>query len=323
MSGSKIVDVVIGLSFVYLLLSLMCSALNELIASVASLRARTLKGGIKTLLADQQFAGLAKDIYAHPLINGLAHGARWMPGGDTQPSYIPSDTFAAALIDILQHDKAPAVAVPPDATGAAAALPPLGKMLLDRFAATDPVHKSLRALGIEQLDAGAIKVQIAKWFDDSMDRVGGYYKRYTQFIVAFLAVGVTLGLNANSITIGRALWTDQALRTSVAQAAGDQIKAGFKENNKGTIDNAAANLRTTTAAVENLNLPLGWDYKVAPPLSPFEQLLGLLGTMIAVSLGAPFWFETLNKLVNLRKAGEPPKTMDQKTREKEKPPVTK
>jgi hypothetical protein len=36
------------------------------------------------------------------------------------------------------------------------------------------------------------------------------------------------------------------------------------------------------------------------------KILGLLVTVLAISLGAPFWFDLLNRLVNLRSTGKPP-----------------
>ena len=71
MSDSAILDVAIGLTFIYLLLSLICSALNEWIAALLRFRSRTLEKGIRNLLnnpdGDQPF----KDFYGHPLIKAL------------------------------------------------------------------------------------------------------------------------------------------------------------------------------------------------------------------------------------------------------------
>jgi len=41
-----------------------------------------------------------------------------------------------------------------------------------------------------------------------------------------------------------------------------------------------------------------------------QRVLGWLLTMIAVSLGAPFWFDMLNKIINIRNAGTKPATSD-------------
>ena len=94
MSPSTVMDVVIGLSFVYLLLSLFCSALNEAVAAVLALRQASLRRGIEVIVRSP---ALQQMIYNHPLIVGLSHGTWWRK----LPSYIPADIFAAALQDIL------------------------------------------------------------------------------------------------------------------------------------------------------------------------------------------------------------------------------
>ena len=89
MLNSSILDVVIGLAYVYLILSLIVSAANEMFTSVLRWRARTLKAGITELL-DAELAGR---FYAHPLIAKLGAPRR-------DPSYLPARTFSLALLDV-------------------------------------------------------------------------------------------------------------------------------------------------------------------------------------------------------------------------------
>src|SRR5882724_11562891 len=106
MFGSSALEVAIGLVFTYLLLSLLCSAINEWIAGVFSLRARKLAAGIKSLLQDETGLGLAKALYSHGLIDGLSKKSQKPDDqeplkGKDGPSYIPPRTFATALMDNL------------------------------------------------------------------------------------------------------------------------------------------------------------------------------------------------------------------------------
>lgn len=130
-----IVDVAIGLIFIYLILSLLASEILELIATVLQWRAKHLREAIINLLAgdtitDQNIEAakrLTKDLYNHPLLNDLNQEARglfatlfrkitwvfswfyqWLTGGErvfgnkvSAPSYIPGETFATALIERL------------------------------------------------------------------------------------------------------------------------------------------------------------------------------------------------------------------------------
>jgi hypothetical protein len=93
MFNSGILDVVIGVVVLYLELSLVCTAVNELIAMVLKKRAKELEKGLLGLLTKRE---LVDKFYEHPLIKGLRPDQR-------KPSYIPSRTFSLALMDIVRH----------------------------------------------------------------------------------------------------------------------------------------------------------------------------------------------------------------------------
>src|SRR5262245_14260437 len=100
MLGSSILDVAIGVMFVFLVLSLVSSVINEWIASVIQQRGKNLFNGIKNLLNDPDFTGLAQQLYSHGLIDSISKGVA--PGAPNRlPSYMPSSTFALALLDLL------------------------------------------------------------------------------------------------------------------------------------------------------------------------------------------------------------------------------
>jgi hypothetical protein len=69
---------------------------------------------------------------------------------------------------------------------------------------------------------------------------------------------------------------------------------------------------------ELLNQLIGWR---RPFVDNFNLTtpVGWLLTILAVSMGAPFWFDILNKVMNVRYAGKSP---DEKPREPEKPEST-
>ena len=94
MFGSTILDVAVAIVFIYLLVSLVVSAINELIAAVLKSRAKNLVQGIQALLQDPSQAGWVARLYEHPLIESLSPP-------NSKPSYIPSRTFALALLDLI------------------------------------------------------------------------------------------------------------------------------------------------------------------------------------------------------------------------------
>ena len=101
MFGSSILEVAIGVVFIYLLLSLICSAINEGISSIINKRGRNLFEGIKNLLNDPKFTGLAQQLYTHRLVDGISKEATNPAKPNRAPSYMPSKTFALALLDLL------------------------------------------------------------------------------------------------------------------------------------------------------------------------------------------------------------------------------
>jgi hypothetical protein len=62
-------------------------------------------------------------------------------------------------------------------------------------------------------------------------------------------------------------------------------------------------------ASETVELPVGWSLREAETLSGWDYVLkptGWLLTMVAASFGAPFWFDVLILLVNIRNVGRKP-----------------
>jgi hypothetical protein len=142
-----------------------------------------------------------------------------------------------------------------------------------------------------------------------MDRVSGWYKRTAQIRVYVLAVLITLIMNADSRKILTTLWNNPAI-TSIA------VESAKVEVGKGRTPEAVS-----AEEKKLLGQVSGWrgdsynDWSAANSNKGFggwiayllrEHLLGWVITIFAVSLGAPFWFDTLSKFMNLRNAGKPP-----------------
>ncbi len=198
-------DTAIGLALLFLGLSLIVSGLQEMIAKFLRSRSETLRKGIRALLHDPNGIGLAKLVEEHPLITGLKDRNGWILGARF-PSYIPSSTFAAALMDGIRSSSTGNLFV--NARLAIANLP-----------GESGVKKSLLALhDAAEGDAEKFKAAVEKWFDDSMDRVSGWYKRRTEGVMLLLSVIVVFLLNANALEVGKALWIDASLRSAVVQA---------------------------------------------------------------------------------------------------------
>ena len=98
MFNSSIPDVVVGLVFSFLALSLATGAVVEAISSILQLRAKTLQIGISQILNDPNFSGLAKAIYGHAAVNPRGPGST--DPTKNRPAYIDPFQFANALMDL-------------------------------------------------------------------------------------------------------------------------------------------------------------------------------------------------------------------------------
>ena len=139
-----------------------------------------------------------------------------------------------------------------------------------------------------------------------MARASGWYRRKAQVIVCLLSLIVAVGLNVNTIAIADRLVRDEPTRTAVAQQGATVAQSHPADKN--TVNKAAKNIEDAAA----LGVPIGWDKKAGDPAFVgnwkhirWQTWGGWLLTFIALSLGAPFWFDTLSKLANLRATGKP------------------
>jgi len=285
MFGLGIIDLAIGVILVYLFLSLICSVITEWISKRFEMRAKSLEEGIRNLLSDPGGTGHSLKLFDHPLIKGLSKNGK-------KPSYIPSNLFALALMDIIDLRKG--VSNLPEELRKTIA------SLLD--GAEDSLNKA--------------RESFEKWFDEAMDRVSGWYKRESKKIIFACALAVTLLLNADTISITQTLFRDPTLRAGLVATA-QEIAKKPTDNSPGEDQK---NIDLVKGEMNRLQFPLGWTKDSVAALGwtkePFHiwnalrqtliKAVGLFLTSLAVSIGAPFWFDMLNKIVNFRSTGTKP-----------------
>jgi hypothetical protein len=343
MFGSAVLDTALGLAFLYLLLSLLVTGLNELIEAGLKKRAKNLELGLRELLGrDGQ---LLDKLYNHPILFGLFLGEKGTKDA-RPPSYIPARSFALALMDLL----CPAGPGWPSGTDGATADRPAGAAPpaapsrgLETLRAALEARRTPAGLAIPDhlaqgilalLDAGAndavrVRENIEAWFNATMDRVSGWYKRRMQWVTAVVGLALAVGLNADTFAVVDALVRDPALRASVTAAAEASVKAhppgdgaagdkaGKKEPEKSDAK-AAEPPPTPRQIAKEINdvrgygWPVGWDRgdpRTMPPHDSYGswglKFAGWIVTAFAIMLGAPFWFDTLNKIIVIRSTVKP------------------
>jgi hypothetical protein len=161
-------------------------------------------------------------------------------------------------------------------------------------------------------DLDTWRAQVENWFDDKMDRLSGWYKRRTKSILFVIGLALVVVLNADTLLFSRTLWNDATLRSSITAQAQSISKTPPACSTGPAKQNPVACAVKLFDSVKGLNIPLGWTTKSGDPRLPqgagnwFLRIIGLLLTALALTLGAPFWFDLLNKVVNFRATGPPP-----------------
>ncbi len=299
-------DLAIGMIVVYLLVSTLCSAVREGIEAILKTRAAYLECAIRELLDDKDGRGLTESLFEHPQLSGLFLG-KYQPkprkkklwvlaNGRGLPSYVPASSFAKALLDMAARG---ATTSNPTGqwSGAAMTVESLRARLI---APKSPISPHVRRVLLHALDTARgdleqVKRNLEDWFNNSMDRASGWYKRSTQWVVFVIAIAVTVVGNVDSIGIAKHLYRDEAARNAAVVSAQTVVR-----NPKAPTQNEAREV------LGQLELPIGWDLHNLPKGSEwFNRVLGLLLTAFAATLGAPFWFDVLNKVVVIRSTVKP------------------
>jgi len=277
---SSVLDVAIGLVLVFFLLALASSSVVEAITGIFKVRAKFLEKGIAALVSDPSM------IYGTSVFGALCAGSGAGKGGDKsrKPAYVSARAFADAVVESITTIKSTAHT----AEEVSARLPENLRTRLD--AITNEVGT----------DVLAIKAKLEEWFDDSMDRVSGAFKRWSQVALVVIALTLTIATNASATRVAATLWNQSAVRDAVVQAAKNVSSDKNAKDPKG-IEGTA----DTVNSLKSLGLPVGWK-NWNSEAGTVGTVFGWLITALLVMLGAPFWYGLLTKLVSLRSSGPPP-----------------
>jgi len=362
-----VLDVVIGLVFIYLLYSLLVTIIQEIIATWFGFRAKILQRSIFRMLEDEnKFSSRAKSIlylfkksgnggesnstsyefYNHPLIKFLGEGKR-----NSKPAYINRETFSKVIIDLLRGDD---VKPGDDIKSLIQKAIDEKKTLWGKVPISDQTLSYLKSLWADaEGDTVRFRRYLENWFDETMDRASGWYKKNVQIILFMIGFILSVAFNVDTIKIVDKLEKDPVLREQLIQHADAYSKANPDLDKQ--IFNQKVEFDSIRSLIERKNLPqagmdslqkrkaedsinlakslafkaqsdtlfkraellikndindvhhslgLEWDTYECKSSSLFicilKSLAGWIITALALSLGAPFWFDLLNKLMKLR-----------------------
>ncbi len=413
MLNSIVLDVFIGLIFIFLLYSLLATILQEIIAKWFGLRSRMLQKGIRRMLEDQSNntsitlvnafvelyynlirffvpfhrskKNLTRAFFDYPSIKYLAESS-W----NSKPSYLDPGNFSQTIIYLLRGNQY---------DGTLPQMNLINDALFNRrqFQTVSGSNYSIDTETLNFLqklyrdsngDINKFKVLLENWFNDTMDRAAGWYKKQTQLILFLIGLTLAISFNVDTIAIYNLLAKDKTARDNLVQLAissapkydsfinrlkqqskpdttYNTIKGGkakkdtlkIKQTNYVSFNDIDSDLNNAKKLVQadvdkaNSIAALGWPDKDSCKMydslkaeyicscknkspdtanlktkmnyynstykcsgNPYQnsntRLTGWLLTALAISLGAPFWFDLLNKFIQLRATGPKPQASD-------------
>lgn len=364
MINSSILDIVIGLVFIYLLYSLMTTLIQEIIASHFGFRAKILERAVFRMLEDEnkfnsKFRSvlylfkksgngglrhsMSGEFYEHPLIKFLGEN-----NNHDKPSYLNKETFSKVIIDLLRGSQVK----PGDDVQELIQKALDGKRAnWDDAKISSETASFLRSIWADANgDIAKFRTYLEVWFEETMDRATGWYKKHTQFILFFVGFAIAIAFNVDTLKIVNKLEKDPKLREQIVQQADAFVKdhpdldtelmqqeIEFKRSvarrmkadsaldkkdigtyiedslklvkyqllkaRRDTLMNRAESLLQKDIRNVHHSLGLEWEsYECNSSLLEciFLSIVGWTLTALALSLGAPFWFDLLNKLMKLR-----------------------
>jgi hypothetical protein len=345
----EILEVAVGLIFMWLILSISTMQVQEWMVTRLRWRADDLEKAIRQMLLDHN---LANEVYNHPLIRSMMKAPKPGDKKDPKPSYIPAEKFGLVLFDTVASagtDKSK-ILEDLDISKLRAGVKKLSETNADLAKAINTL-----LVGVENTDnaVAAARDNFEKWFNDVMDRAGGWYKRRAQGVAFLIGLILAIVLNIDSIAVANFLWREPSVRQALAARA-----TAFQPPEQTSESNPALAIQEFRDQFDGLQIPFGWTFQEVDltPKNPEDKslvcsflpssdqqvfgfgnrarcirpttaqastngivwsvakILGILMTAGAAAQGAPFWFDMLAKFTNVRGSGVKPS----KTREEDK-----
>lgn len=329
-----ILEVAIGLIFIYLILSLLASELEESIAAFFQWRSKHLKKSIYRMLGGQKnsrkiekqlkgliepstrgdkssdndaiIADFVRIIYDNPLISSITQSTLGFSGTDDSTKYlygpdvIPPETFANALTEVIGGDNIETL-FETDKAGSITidkdlTIPPKTQEILESL-----VKKSKTINPKDIDDTQRLHIAIKDWFEQAQNSTTGIYKRNSKSVLFWLGFALALLINVDTISIYQTLHNEPTVREAITQSA---IGAVEKQCTSSDEDSATCIQSEISKLQEGSQLPLGWTKdKITSLKTPPTfgiKFIGFVISALAIMMGSTFWFDLLKRFVNVR-----------------------
>ena len=308
MFGIEIVEVVIGLIFIYLLLSLLATTLSELAMHWLYSRGKNLRVALRTMLDDESNE-LSERFFNHALVRKLTK-----QGSRSFPSYLSYDYFATVLIELLCRRQ------------------PISGEAIEEGIRQLPAGNTQEVLSTFMRDAQGSPEQfrqnIEAWYQEMTYQAAGWYKRRVQYVLFGLGLLISVAFNADTFQIAQKLSIDPEARREIIEQAyvfmertpdpslADTLSTTLSDS----LEQRVRQLIDEELAMASTALGLGWERSPEVSLSSSagwrfvgQRLPGWIITAFAITLGASFWFDLLKRVMNIRTATREPEERREKS----------
>jgi hypothetical protein len=268
----------------YLVLSLFVMLIVEILSRSFHLREGILEDAIRRMIADENKQQVLL-FFSHPLIKSLSIRE------NARLSYIPARVFATAFVEQFGNTKNQQEPANENASISAKADPPA----------------AFRALNAG-LTSNEDLSNVQRWFMDVMDQASGIYRVRTLMMVTVVSTAIVLWTNFDAIEIA-----NHALHKSLVQKAFEaevaEIAKHEIENPKNDVIDLSgingAEVSAERTAETGMIFPIGWNRNwiremMLNPSVLLPKITGLITSVLALMIGAPFLFDLLNRYMVIR-----------------------
>jgi hypothetical protein len=318
----KSLDVLIGLTVVMLALSMAVTLLTQFVTTIVNSRGRHLRRGLVDLLGqidptlkEEIARKIAESVLTHPLISNTSRRLG---------SVVHREEFVKLALDLaggnsLEHGARNALNAALKKNGIAdpeATLKQIRTITLELEAADPHVALNIRqTIAILRAAQTDFVAKVNGWFDQTMDRVSQRFTGSTRAITFGAALLVAVVLQVDTIGLVNRLSADDTLRRAFVEQAMARQAASARsavvpqtpstgsqagERASGTVPPAVIDRQYLAFLADNglLTTARSWDEWWARWGG--INVFGVLVTGLLLSLGAPFWYTALSRLLQLR-----------------------
>ncbi|MBL1215417.1 MAG: hypothetical protein HND52_18770 [Ignavibacteriae bacterium] len=302
MFGSEILEIAIGLIFIYMLLSLFASTINEIIAKLFSLRGRNLRKAIHFMFDEEDTQFQIQRFFNDPLIKKLSARPILDKLGIKSPTdYLPKNTFSKILTKAIfksNEDNIP--------------IETLEKHIDEMFPQKGDSNRILKRLVRDSAgNIEKLKNNLENWYDDIMDVATEWYKSKVRVILFFIGFAFCILFNADTIKIVNSLSVNPEVRKALVSQAEELSKNYVEADTSKTLDELKVEMQNLNMQISDASslLGLGWSFESGMSFwgklgfifqNIPNRIWGWIITSLAISLGASFWFNFLQRVINLK-----------------------